>query len=147
MKLRKEDLLIVVALVLIVAFGIFLVLAEPPVHHRIEYYSDDNNYVTVTGTVSYLQYSDDGERLYLSFDDLSVVFQESTFVIKGENLRLLQKNGIDEIIKLGTQVTFISATQIFWDGYDMPIVGLSVNGESLLEFEDGKANLLALLKE
>jgi hypothetical protein len=147
MKTWKNALLITVTLVLVMAVGVFLVLAEPPVRYRIEYYSDDNNYVTVTGTVSYLKYSDDGERLFLSFDDLCVAFQESTFVIEGENLRLLQQNGIDEKMKLGTQVTFISATRVFWDGYNMPIVGLSVNGESLLEFEKGKVNLLALLKE
>ena len=40
------------------------------------------------------------------------------------------------------EVVFITAPRHFGDGYVMPIVAISINGESLLDFNDGYANLM-----
>lgn len=40
-------------------------------------------------------------------------------------------------------ITFVSAPEYFGDGYCMPIVALSVNGEELLTFDEGVENLIA----
>ena len=49
-----------------------------------------------------------------------------------------------EKIEPNSVVEFTSAPAFFGNGYLMPIVQLSVNGEILLSFEEGYANLLEL---
>ena len=42
-------------------------------------------------------------------------------------------------------VSFMTAPRYFGDGYIMPIVEISVDGEELLSFEEGYENLLEWL--
>lgn len=58
----------------------------------------------------------------------------------------MQKNNIDEQIKIGDTIQFVTAPKYFGDGYVMPIVAISVDGEVLLEFEEGYANFLKWLE-
>ena len=119
---------------------IFDVLDQKP--EKRVYYSKLENYVEATGTVSYIEYGYDYTELYIGFSDLTPSFDDTTFKIVGKNLLITKKNGIDEKIKLGDTVNFITAPRYFGDGYIMPIVAISVNGETLLEFEDGFKNYL-----
>ena len=48
-------------------------------------------------------------------------------------------------VQLGTTVSFMTAPRYFGDGYIMPIVEISVDGEELLSFEEGYENLLKWL--
>ena len=109
---------------------------------EIAYYADQNNYVTASGTVTHMQYTDNGETLFLGFEDLSFSFYDTSFRIVGENLVIARQNGIDEKLALGDRVELISAPRIFGDGYAVPIVGLTVDGETLLTFEQGYDNWL-----
>ncbi len=111
-----------------------------------EYYSQRVNYVSATGTVSHYKYGEDNETLYLAFDDISPTFSDNNFKIVGRNLLIVQENGIDQKIKMGDTVEFITAPKYFGDGYVMPIVSISVDGETLLEFDDGYNNLMESLK-
>ncbi len=70
-------------------------------------------------------------------------FTDNCFKTVGDNLLISQQNGIDEKIKLGDEVTFISAPRYFGDGYVMPIVAVSIGGECILEFNEGVVNLLS----
>ena len=111
------------------------------------YYLDKTNYIKATGIVNHVSYNEDHTSLYLGFSDLIPNFEDDSFKIVGNNLPIVQEKGIDEKIKLGDKVDFISAPKYFGDGYVMPIVEISVNGEVLLSFEDGYANLLSWLNE
>ena len=51
-------------------------------------------------------------------------------------MQLVLKNGISEKIKLGDTVEFVTAPRYFGDGYVMPIVAISVEGEQLLDYEE-----------
>ncbi len=113
---------------------------------EVQYYSERSNYVSVSGTVTHIKYTEKKDELYLGFDELSYEFSDVTFRISGENLTLVQQNGIDEKLQLGEQVEFISAPRYFGDGYVMPIVGITVNGEILLEFEQGYSNWIDWIK-
>lgn len=112
-----------------------------------EYYMEKDNFVTATGTIRHIAYNDDSSTLYLGFTDLSPTFDDNSFKIVGNNLSIVQKNNIDEKIKIGDKIEFITAPQYFGDGYVMPMVAVSVNGEELLEFEEGYANFLKWLEE
>ena len=109
---------------------------------EVKYYSQRDNYVNAVGTVTHIAYSEDNMELYLGFSELTPTFDDDCFKIVGENLRIAQDNGIDTKIKIGDQVEFITAPEYFGDGYVMPIVAISINGESLLDFNDGYANLM-----
>lgn len=110
------------------------------------YYSEKSNYVTASGVIDYLKYNDDRSALYIGFSDLDYKFDDTCFKIVGENLSIVQENGIDEKISVEDKVSFMTAPKYFGDGYVMPIVSISVNEEELLEFDQGVNNLLDWLK-
>lgn len=110
-----------------------------------DYYSQKNNYIRAAGIVTHISYNEDGTVLYLGFSDLTPQFDDNSFKIVGDSLQAAKEKGIDEKIKIGCPVEFITAPRYFGDGYVMPIVGISVNEEELLEFEEGVDNLLKWL--
>lgn len=124
-----------------------LLLIPTKTDQQIEYYSVKENYVTVTGRVYHIAYGPDKSYLYLAFSDKTVDFQDETFIIEGKNLDIIRQNGFDEKVSIGDEIQFVSATEIFWDSYSMPIVAMSVDGETVLDFETGYENLLASLRE
>lgn len=113
---------------------------------KLDYYSQRENYVRATGTITHIKYNDDHTGLYLAFSNLSREFDDTSFKIVGSNLQIAQSNGIDSKLELGGEVSFMTAPKYFGDGYVMPIVAISINGESLLDFEDGYDNWLEYLR-
>ena len=132
-------------------------------YREIEYFSQKENYINVSGIVTHFKYGDRYQALYFGFSEIhlsnditfdgqtfvdSLVTDEilhftySTFEIIGKNLEIVEANGVYEKIKLGDRVEFTSAPGDFGNGYMLPIVAISVNGESLLDFEEGYENFL-----
>lgn len=109
---------------------------------RKKYYSQKENYISVTGILSSIKYNEDSTALYLDFSNLSPILDDTCLKIVGGNLQTVQNNGIDSKLKIGEKIDFITAPRYFGDGYVMPIVAISINGENLLDFEEGYANLL-----
>ena len=133
-----------------VAFSLCVILSAAVScrsQEQIEYYSQMDNYIGVTGIVTSVKYDENARALYVEFSDLSVKLDDNCFKIIEENLKIAEENGIYEKLKIGELVTFITAPRYFGDGYVMPIVALSVNGKNILQFEEGYANLLAWLSE
>lgn len=114
------------------------------IRYRI-YYPVKDNYIEVSGVVSYMKYSDDHTELYIAFSDMDRKLDDRSFEIVGENLRTVEKNGLEDKIKIGDRVTFVTAPKYFGDGYVMPIVAISANGESLLDFDEGFKNFMDYL--
>ncbi len=106
-----------------------------------DYYAEQKNYVSATGTVTYISYHKEGTELFYRISDTSYKFSDTSFKIAGKNLKIVQEKGIDEKVKVGDKITFVSAPGYFYDAYVMPIVALSVNGETLLDFDEGFKNL------
>ena len=111
------------------------------------YYADKNNYITATGTVVHVKYNQEQDALYLAFEDLDYPFSDPNFKIIGKNLEIVQNNGIDEILQLGDTVSFTAAPKYFGAGYVIPLVEVSVAGQTLLSFDDGFHNLQKWLTE
>lgn len=107
------------------------------------YYTDRSNYITDVAIVDNIIYKEDTEELYLWLSEIDDVYQDSTFKMQGENVSIVMSSGILEKVDIGSEITFVSAPEYFGDGYCMPIVGLSVNGEELLTFDEGIENLIA----
>ena len=113
----------------------------------IEYYSQKENYISVTGTVSSIKYNEEATALYIDFSELSPILDDTCFKIVGENLEIVKANRIDDKLKIGEQITFVTAPKYFGDGYVMPIVAISISGENMLGFEEGYKNLIDWLSE
>ena len=114
---------------------------------KLSYYKDKTNYITVTGRVESIKYSEDSSALYIGFSSLNPQLDDLSFKIVGANLQIVEQNKIDEKLKTGEQISFMTAPKYFGDGYVMPIVAITINGESLLEFEKGYQNWLNWLVE
>ena len=110
-----------------------------------KYYTKTENYIVVKGTVSHIKYSEDGTELYLGFEEMEPKCDDNSFKIVGKNLDIVKENGIDEKIHMGDRVSFMTAPEYFGDGYVMPIVGIAVDGETLLEFSDGYGHFIEWL--
>ena len=109
-----------------------------------EYYMDVNNYITEEAVVDSIKYDKKIEYIGFRLSEISDAYQGERFIIEGENLDIVLANGILEKIEPNSVIEFTSAPAFFGNGYLMPIVQLSVNGETLLSFEEGYANLLEL---
>jgi len=112
-----------------------------------KYYSQKDVYFSATGVVTSCTYRSDQPSAYLEFSDLTPKFDDVCFKIVGDNLSIVKANGIDQKIQVGDQIEFITAPKYFGDEYVMPIVAVSINGESLLNFEEGFANLMKWYEE
>ena len=76
--------------------------------------------------------------------DIDERYQSSEFVVRGESVDILLERDVFEKIGPGNRITYTSAPEYFGDGYSMPIVSISVNGEVLLSFDEGFENLMKL---
>ena len=109
-----------------------------------EYYMDVNNYITEEAVVDTITYDKKLEYIGIRLSEISDAYQGERFIIEGKNLDIVLANGILEKIEPNSVIEFTSAPAFFGNGYLMPIVQLSIDGETLLSFEEGYANLLEL---
>ncbi len=111
-----------------------------------EYYAMEENYVVLTATVTapprYFN-EDDYYILYVEFDDNEAAQFEKRVEIHKANGDILEQNGYFDEISLGDEIQITLAPEIFGDGYVIPAVGIKNEGKVYLDFETGKANLMA----
>lgn len=132
---------------------IFLSLSACGLNQMGNYYSQKSNYITATGTVSHIAYNDEKDTLYYGFSNVEYHstpaypyhFEYYDFKIVGKNFEIVQEQNIEEKIEIGNEITFIAAPRYFYDGYAIPIVGISIGNEEILEFNEGVDNLLVYL--
>lgn len=137
--MKKKGLL---KIALIALLACLCVMASACQENKMKaYYSQESNYITATGTISHLSCDTESKSLYIGFSDLSPSFDDTTFKIVGKNFDIVQEKGISDFLQIGSQAEFITAPMYFGDGYVMPIVSISISGETFLEFEEGFLNL------
>lgn len=108
------------------------------------YYKNEDNYITVTATISYINIDYEYKELFIRFDGLpEECGKNNNFSIRGKNYDIVMENGIEDKIQLEKEVTFSVAPAVMGNGYFVPIVSITVDDEVLLEFEEGKDNLVA----
>lgn len=134
----------IVLLILSVTLVLGLCLSSCASKELSKYYSEKDNYIEVTGIISDISYNEDSSAIYLSFSELDPKLDDVCFKIAGKNLQIVQNNGIDEKIKVGDTLDFVTAPKYFGDGYVMPIAAVSLGDEEILEFEEGFNNLQEL---
>lgn len=111
---------------------------------ELEYYSEKNNFISVTAEICYVKYDTENSVLYLAFSNLPEEFSDDHFKIIHKNLEIIKKNNGEKAFEIGNEITFITAPRYFGDGYIMPIISVSVGEEVLLEFEEGYKNFMEI---
>lgn len=106
------------------------------------YYSDKGNFITEEAVVTKILMSEEEECVAFYLSEIDEVYQTDFFVIRNKSACRLIDDGIADKIKEGDTITYTSAPHYFGNGYSMPIVSLSVEGEELLGFEEGYGNLM-----
>ena len=107
------------------------------------YYQDKDNYINVSGTVIVIGIYDEKEIVF----ELSEIDKD----LDGPNFKIigdLAYEGINDNcfgLSEGQDVTVTIAPRYFGDGYAYPVVGLKINNDEKITFEDGYNNLLEWL--
>lgn len=135
---NKKDYLVAIFF----TFFAFLMFASCDIKKEYEYYADNNNYISVVGTVSSINQAEDQSVLYLEFDNMSIQLSDNIFKVVGNNLSILQDNLNGKELQIGDTLAFVTAPRYFGDGYVMPIVSIKRDDLVLLEFEEGVNNFL-----
>ncbi len=99
----------------------------------LEKYSDDQNYVTLTGEV--IEFKEHNVTIeceelqdYISYQSKSCIYH-------------IYSNHFIEL-SVGEQIEFTTVPWHFYNGHRLPIVELKIDGNILLSFEEGKENLI-----
>ena len=130
--------------ILLIIFAVILLFSVYNKLSYYTYYSDKENYITVTGTVVHIKNSEE-YGICLAFENTSVALSDNSFSIKGGAQQTVLARGILDKLAIGDHAEFITAPGYFGDGYIMPIVAIKVDGEQLLTFDEGYESLLAYL--
>lgn len=112
---------------------------------KINYYSNEQNYIEITGTIEHVVFDDERKSLCLEFSNLSQKTDDVCFKVVGDSYAIVVD--CKEYIQIGKTATFVTAPKYFGDGYVMPIVSLTIDGHDILKYGDGFPNLLDWLKK
>ncbi len=108
-----------------------------------QYYQDESHFKEYKATVKgYYDYWGDSNLIHLYIGDTGGDFSSSSIYLIGENANAARKNQIWNVIRIDSEITFVTSEAIFYDGYMLPIVALSCQGEELLDYDQGRQNLI-----
>lgn len=128
-------------LITILLIGCMCIFTSCYTQREYQYYSDRNNFITVTAELIYFNNVEDESSVYLSFSGLPEVFSDNCFKIIEENWKIIEDTNTFAF-SIGDKITFTTAPKYFGDGYIMPIVAVSIDGNTLLDFEQGYSNFM-----
>lgn len=103
------------------------------IEKMIEKYSEDQNYVTLTGEV-----------IEINENNVVIKCEELNDYISYEDELCDYYIYSDEFVELevGDEIEFTTVPFHFYNGHELPIVELRIDENTLLSFEEGKENLI-----
>lgn len=136
-KNRRVLIVFVIGVVTLVLSGCYQIREK-------KYYSEKSNFITEEALVENIILDEENQSIYFWLSHINEAYQDNTFKVEGKNADILLNNNIFEKIEIGDKFTYTSASRYFGDGYCMPIVAISVDGEEVLSFEEGYENFMNL---
>ncbi len=118
-KFKKRWVVIGIAIFLLISYF----CANPPTWI---YYSIESNYITVTGTVDYINHN--GGDIYFGCHSLSPGVSGDTFKLTGANRREAVNNGLFQKFTHGAQVEFVIPKLFYGNGYIYPVAAIRIDG-------------------
>lgn len=106
------------------------------------YYSDKDNFITEEAIVDSISYSEEYGNIWFVLSEIDEAYEDNQFVVRGENAIVLLERELFNKVNTGSKITYTSAPKYLGDGYSMPIVAITVDGEELLGFDEGYENLM-----
>lgn len=136
--MKRFMLIIVLLLSLLLLSGCF----EPTRKAMMERYSDDENYVTLCGKVLSIDvYNVDKRMIVVECDELKTYIP---YQVNPCEYYVYSTNIIN--LNVGDAIAFKTVPFHFYNGHQLPIVEVIVNNEVLLDFDEGKQNLISWVK-
>lgn len=133
--------IIIFVIMLFAIIGLLSLLSlQFSIKEEYNYYKNVNNYVYASGQLDNYRFY--GDSLYISINDLNYEFSRNKFRLEGENVNLLKRRGFEQYMTPNVNIEIATAPRYFGNGYKMQIVALSIDGYTLLEFEEGYDNLM-----
>lgn len=129
----KKSTILVVAVILL-SVMMFPVCSNLILKNKLlEKYSDDQNYVALSGKIVEV----DGLAVVIQCEELSeyLSYEDDSCEYYIHSKQILD-------LKVGDEIQFITVPFHFYNGHQLPIVELKTSESTLLEFADGKANLI-----
>ena len=116
------------------------VFGEKKRRRMVEYYSNDEHYAELSGTVASI------EAPYIRVNNIQVLTEIHDFPVykttDQEKFTIVCYKDLSFNINVGDEIVFTSAPGSFYNGHNKPIVELKRGEDVLLTFEDGKAAYL-----
>jgi len=112
----------------------------------IGYYTQDDVYVHLSGTVVSIEEQDDWTLVIIDILTENHGFSLNTATGYGEFV-IISGNTLVVSLCVGDVIEFTSAPFYFYSGHRWPIVALRRNGEELLSFEQGRIDYLRWIRE
>ena len=137
---------IAILVVIIVVLFVLILMNAWKENHIWDYYHTEGCFLSSTGVVTYIYHDEIDEEIYLSLSDIDPRFHYRGFRIVGKNYKIVMENGLLDNLSVGDSVEFVGSPRVFWDGYVLPMIEISVNGEQFLEAEQGYGNFIEWLR-
>lgn len=134
-KIKKRWIALGVAVLMLLAFF----HAKPPTWI---YYSIESNYITVTGTVKFINREE--SAVYFACNNLSHCVYDCNFELTGANYREAVNNGLWQKLECGEQIEIVIPKLFYGNGYVYPVAAISIDGVEYLSFEEGLRNMRTL---
>ncbi|WP_286310178.1 hypothetical protein [Thomasclavelia cocleata] len=131
-------------LVVIVLLGFIAILSSCKVSpHTIkkmrEKYMDDQNYVALSGEIIEIE-----EKIEIDVYEIDIKCEEIGNYISYQSsicsYHIFSKEILD--LNIGDTIDFVTVPYHFFNGHNLPIVEVKMNGNTLLNIYDGKTNLM-----
>lgn len=154
MKKKKTFLIPIFAVggfqLLVIIFCVVLIFYNPTISIRMtKFYSDNKNFHHYKATIK--DFSKTGGE-WLKIDNILPLEKDdhSNFMVSGETV-LVHSTNIDYTWELlapenGLEFEFMGSFRVFFDGCPGAIVQITIDGEEILSFDDGKEALLSWAK-
>ena len=115
-------------------------------YNQIKYYKQKENYIMCTGIIKEVSCTEDSTKLCIEIENIGPdEFQNNKFYICGKGKDIVESNGINQDLKTGDKIKFMSAPRFYGDEYVVPIVYLEKEGEVYLTFNDGYNAFIEIL--
>lgn len=154
-KHRKKVIISVIVFAVFIALflilgvgGIALTIIESKENNRqlYQYYQDEANYITVTGTLDeFYYYSSDSYCFTLTDNGENVLSDKATFIaFYGDDVS--KNNNFRRDVTIGKSQFTVTYSRYEFLG-KMPVVAIYMDGKYYLDYETGKNNLLKYMED
>ena len=145
--MKKLCAIMLVLFVMLCSQGCFLGLSDREREEMATFFNDDANYDVLTGKILGFRYIESIDSMLV---EISVSSEAERYSLYEETnscefeIRFWTTKEYD--LEEGDEITFMSSSMYFYDGYVYPIVQIKENDIEYLSFEEGKAALIYWVK-